>query len=216
MEVWEEEGFASEEAYKKHQQTIKELEESKKKLSTQVEEKQKIIDENRTKISDLSQAEKELKELKEKEAEAEKKRKEAEEAEAKRKLEAQNTPEAVAAQNKKRIDSLNPSQREALEKEFNEATPEQHAMLSTAEGLQAFLDLKVGPVQGTILNPFAVTKSSELTVKEQVARAFKIANPKATPAVNQEGSGFTPSEKVIAKVEKTEADLEEARAKLLW
>lgn len=216
MDKWEEEGFASEEAYKKHQQTIADLKVEKEKLDKQVLEKQTLIDENRTKISDLSDSVKELDGLKKAAAEAELKKKAADEAEAKRKEEALKAPEAIASLNQKRIDSLQPAERQALEKSYGEATPEQQSMLVTPEGLAAYLDLKVGPVQGTILNPFAVQRSSELTVKEQVARIFKIVDPNAPPSVLDTGSGFTPSDKVVKSQDKAETDIEEARSKLLY
>jgi septal ring factor EnvC (AmiA/AmiB activator) len=216
MEKWEDEGFASEEAYKKYQQTIKDLKEDKEKLDKQVLEKQTLIDENRTKISGLSESVKELDGLKAAAADAEVKRKAAEETEAKRKAEALKEPEAIAALNQKRIGSLDTAQREALEKSYKEATPEQQAMLVTPEGLAAYLDLKVGPVQGTILNPFAVKRSSELTVKEQVARIFKIVDANAPPALANTGAGFVPSEKIINNQQKYEDNLEKERADLLY
>jgi hypothetical protein len=212
MEKWEEEGFASEEAYNRHQQTVKELQEAKEKLSIQVSEKQKVIDGNRTKISELADKEKEFEALKE--AEAERKKKE-EEAEAERKRKEEENAVPTADKNKQRIDNLPKDKRDTLAKEYEAATPEQKELLTDPEKMAAFLDLKLGD-EPTSTNPFDMKPATPTkTVTEQVAEAFGMVDNQGPPSPDRSGSGFIPSDRVVTAKEKSEEAIEKARQSLL-
>jgi hypothetical protein len=215
METWEEEGFASEEAYNKYQQTIKDLEAEKQKLLGQVDEKQKVIDGNRTKISELSDSKKELDDLK---AAKDKKEQEArEEAERKNKEEelANQTPEKIAERNTKRIAELSPQQREQFKQEYEQASAEQKALLEDPEKMEAYLELKLGGTSQTS-NPFDIEKKqTTVPLKEQVAQAFGLVDNNSPALPSRDGSGFKPTEAVKTKQEKNSAKIEEAREHLL-
>jgi len=174
MEQWETDGFASKEAWERNQQTVKE---EKDKLQHQIDEKQKIIDSDRTKISDLSTAEKELKELKEQKDKDEAKRLEDEE-----KAKALKTPEALNKANEERIAKLPKEKRDE----------EQKKLLSSPEGMEAFLDIKCnGKIDPD--NPFDITpKPKSLTIAEQVAKAFGKADKNNPDIPQRSKSGFDP------------------------
>lgn len=212
---WEDEGFATEEAYNKHQQTIKDLELDKSKLTGQVDEKQKVIDGNRTKISELTEKEKELEKIKTEQEESEKKRKEAEETERIAKEKALSTPEKMTEQNDKRIASLPVEKREALKKEYQEASPEQKAVLADPANMSAYLDLKLGSPAETKPNPFDVVVTKQDDIQSQVAKAFNMVDKTGVVIKEREGSGFTPTEAVKTLQHKEEETIEKAKQNLL-
>jgi alanyl-tRNA synthetase len=214
MEEWEKEGFASKEAYERYQQTIKDLKDKEDKLTRQVDEKQKLIDSNRSTISELKDAEKERDELKKKQEEAEAERvKREEEAE---KLKQQRTPEKIKEANNQRIAQLDPKQREEFKKQFAEGTPEQKKLLSTPEGIEAFLDMQLKVKEQGSDNPFDVTpKATTKDITQQIAEAFGKAD-KGKPAVyDRHGSGFDPDNlpaNVKTRQEKVDDKVDEARS----
>ena len=212
---WEDEGFASEEAYNKHQQTIKDLELNNEKLTGQVDEKQKVIDGNRTKISELTVKEKELAQIKTDQEEAEKKRKEAEEAVRIAKEKALDTPEKIKEQNEKRIAALPKEKREELKKEYQETTPEQKVILADPAKMTAYLDLKLGTPAETQPNPFEVIVTKQDDIQSQVARAFNMVDRKGVVATERAGSGFNPTDAVKTQQQKEEQTIEKARQNLL-
>lgn len=186
MEKWEEEGFASKEAYDKYQQTIKDLETKNQTLNTQVDEKQKVIDGNRSKISDLTEATKEVDTLK-----AEKEKVEEELAKLKdTKPDPKPTAEDIQKANDDRIAKLSPEQRKTFVEEYDKISPEQKEFLSKPEGMQAYLDLKLEDTPSA--NPFDVKAAPKAKdIKEQVNELFGKVDNQGAPRKEREGSGFT-------------------------
>lgn len=214
MEEWEKEGFASEDAYKRHQQTVADLKDKEAKLQKQVEEKQSMIDSNRSTISELKEAERELERMKteKEEAEAERKRKE----EDARKLQEQQTrtPEKIQADNEARISRLSEKEREDLAEEFNKATEEQKKLLSDPEGMEAFLKLRLNSPSSDA-NPFDIRERKvEKSLDQLVRESFRKVEERVPSAKERGGLGFDPDkipEKVKTQQDRMTERIEEVR-----
>lgn len=171
---WEDEGFASEEAYNKYQQTITDKEEEITTLNTRVEEKQKVIDGHRSKISDLTDVSKERDDLQADKAKLEEDLRKIKEEH----KEPDPEPDDIKKQNEERISKLDPEQREKFQKKYNELTADQKDLLSKPEGMKAYLNHELDETTETSDNPFDVKKPA-LSIEDQVALLFGKQEKKA-------------------------------------
>lgn len=123
------------------------------------------------------------------------------------------TDEEVATSNSGRIASLKEEDRKALEDEYEKGTTEQIALLSTPRGIEAYLEMRhPGSVAST--NPFA-KKEPVVSIEDRINAVFGNNQQKQSPARKELGSGFVLSDKAKENTIKVEDTIRESRDALL-
>ena len=124
----------------------------------------------------------------------------------------ERTPEDIKKENDNRINKLTPEQRKELAEEYKNATADQKEILSTPEGLEAYLNMRLVK-DSDDANPFSETKKEkEKTLAERVAEAFKVADKKTPTVFERDGIGeLDLSEKAKQKISKQDEAVDAAR-----